>query len=274
MLSDQLKVVDGAAAGAWIKPGLGGAFGAVSLQVPKIFEAYARVFHRALDSDGNNVTWAEVARRLGRTAHREMQWHQLVGSSDSFAEFNSKWTGGKPSLGNMQVEELDRLCAALGTHSADPDHCFFGLCVINSRLSECLSAEEARLPQLELPLGRDHVVMSGPLSAVDQIVNTDTSGVWSAYYAVDEEPPSEPPEPDFSHPFWREAPHLIWPADRSWLVVSEVDFDSTLVGGTRELVEALVANPELEVYEVEPETSLAAFSDKVNWVPEPGPRDR
>jgi hypothetical protein len=52
-------------------------------------------------------------------------------------------------------------------------------------------------------------------------------------------------------------------------VVSEVNFDSTLVGGARELVDALVAYPDLEVYEVEPDTSLAAFSDKLNPVPEP-----
>jgi hypothetical protein len=80
---------------------------------------------------------------------------------------------------------------------------------------------------------------------------------------------AEPLTLDAEDPWWREAPNLIWPADRSWLVVSEVDFDSTLVGGPRELIEALVAAPDLEVYEVEPDTSLAAFSDKCNPVPEP-----
>jgi hypothetical protein len=63
-----------------------------------------------------------------------------------------------------------------------------------------------------------------------------------------------------------------WPgSSRScpWLVVSEVDFDSTLVGGPQQLIDALVAATDLEVYEVDPDTSLAAFSDKLNPVPEP-----
>jgi hypothetical protein len=198
--------------------------------------------------------------------------HQLVGSSDSDNFTGSKWSGGEPSLGDMQVEELDRLCRVLAEHTAEPGHCFFGLCLINNDwVLETLSPEEGRLPQLKLPLGRDHVVLSGPLSAVDQIGSTDRSNVvWAYYVEPGEEPPTKPPDPDPTDPFWRNAPNLIWPSDRSWLVVSEVDFDSTVVGGNRELVEALIAYPELEVYEVEPDTSLAAFSDKINWVPESG----
>jgi len=246
MLGNDLTVIDGAEAGAWIEAGLGGEFGAVSLQVPKIFDAYARVFHRATDGDGNHVTWGEVAKRLGRTAHREMQWHQLVGSSDSDNFTGSKWSGGRPELGEMEVEELDRLCRVLAAHTADPERCLFGLCTIQNWKLDALPAEAERYPQLGLPWGRDHVVLSGPLSAVDQIGYADQSNV-----------------------IWGEVPNLIWPSDRSWLVVSEVDFDSTLVGGSSELVEALIADSDLEVYAVEPDTSLAAFSDEINWVPEP-----
>jgi hypothetical protein len=270
MLGDELEMIDGVAAGAWIGAGLGGEFGAVSRQVPKVFDAYARVFHRATDGDGNHVTWAEVARRLGRTAHREMQWHQLVGTADTYGIEGSRWSGSNPSLGELELEELDRLCALLAEHTPDPEHCYFGLCVINSQLGRNLSGAEASRSLLELPLGRDHAILAGPLSAVDKLIDTDTSGVaWAYYVEPGEEPPTEPPEPDFTDPFWRQAPHLIWPADRSWIVVSEVDFDSTLVGGTRELVDALVAYPDLEVSEVDPDTSLAAFSDKINLVPEP-----
>jgi hypothetical protein len=68
----------------------------------------------------------------------------------------------------------------------------------------------------------------------------------------------------------RAAPNLIWPEDRSWLVVSEVDFDSTLVGGRGELVEAIVASPKLEVWQAEPTTSLAEGADKVNVASEAG----
>jgi hypothetical protein len=265
-----LEVVDGAEAGGWIAAAIGGEFGSVSLQVPQVFDAYARIFHPATDVDGNKVAWGEVAERLGRTAHREMQWHQLVGTTDTFGIEGSDWTGSTPSLGSLDLEELDHLCAVLEKHSADPEHCYFGLCLINSQLGRNLEGGSSGQPLLKLPLGRDHAVLAGPLSAVDRLVDTDTSNVMFAYYVEPgTAPPAEPPEPDFDDPFWREAPHLIWPADRSWIVVSEVDFDSTLVGGSRKLIEALVAHPALEVYEVEPDTSLAAFADKVNLVPEP-----
>jgi hypothetical protein len=35
MVRDDLKINDGAAASAWVRPRLGGKFGAVTLQVPK-----------------------------------------------------------------------------------------------------------------------------------------------------------------------------------------------------------------------------------------------
>jgi hypothetical protein len=59
-------------------------------------------------------------------------------------------------------------------------------------------------------------------------------------------------------------PNLIWPADRSWFVVSEVDFDSTLVGGSAELIKAIVESPALEAWQVEPTDSLAFDADKIN----------
>ncbi|HVQ60344.1 MAG TPA: type II toxin-antitoxin system HicA family toxin [Solirubrobacterales bacterium] len=243
MLGNDLKAVDGASEGAWIEPALGGGDGAVTEQVPKLFEAYARVFHPPSDDQGNAVTWAEVARRLGRTAHPEMQWHQIVGTADTFGIEGSSWSGNIPRLGEMGIEELDRLCEVLGEQTADSEHCYFGLCEINHHpLVRAIEGEQGKQSRLGLPLGRDHLVLAGPLIAVVQ-------------FGAD--------------PLWREAPSLIWPADRSWFVASEVDFDSTLVGGSRALVDALVAAPGLEVHEVQPETKLTAFSDKLNPVGEP-----
>lgn len=239
MLADDLKAVDGAAVGAWIEPALGGEQGAVTEQGPRVFDAYARVFHPASDERGNEVTWAEVARRHGRTAHPEMQWHQIVGTSDTFGIAGSKWRGDIPNLGGMEVGDLDRLCAVLGAHTADPERCYFGLCEINHHpLVDAIEAEQGRQSRLKLPLGRDHLVLTGPLGAVVQIGDTDPPG-------------------------------LIWAVDRSWFVASEVDFDSTLVAGGRALVEALASVPDLEILEVTPDTKLTAFSDKINLVPEP-----
>jgi hypothetical protein len=271
MLGDDLKAVDGAEVGAWIEPALGGDWGAVTNQVPKLFEAYARIFHPASDDKGHDVTWAEVARRLDRVAHPEMQWHQIVGTSDTFGIEGSNWVGNIPSLGEMAIGDLDRLCTVLGEHTPDPEQCYFGLCEINHHpLVDAIEAEQGERLRLELPVGRDHLVLAGPLAAVVQIGDTDPPGlIWAVAAEPGEEAPPGRPEPDPTDPFWRDAPSLIWPADRSWFVASEVDFDSTLVGGSRVLLEALVAAPGLEIHEVTPDTKLTAFSDCLNPVSEP-----
>ena len=72
------------------------------------------------------------------------------------------------------------------------------------------------------------------------------------------------PERNPSEFLRRDAPNLIWPADDSWFVVSEIDFDSTLVGGSSMLINAIVESPKLEAWQVEPVDSLADDADKVN----------
>ena len=269
MLSDDLKVTDGASAGAWIRPRLGGEFGAITLQVPKGYEAYARVFHPARDAERCTARWAEVADALGRTAHREMQWHALVGSSDSFNFTDSKWAGGDPSRGRMDIPTLDGLCEVLAAHMANAVDCFFGLCTIQ-RWEDQFTADELRQPLLRLPVGREHIVLAGPLTAVDQIIEDSSkpSPSRAIFFAYKGEGP--PPKPDPSLFRHRQAPNLFWPADHSWSVASEVDFDSTLVGGRAELIEGIVESPKLEAWQVEPTDSLAADADKVNLVDENG----
>lgn len=235
MYGDDLRVTDGASAGAWIRPRLGGGLGAVTDQVPKGYEAYARVFHPASDADGEPVSWAEVADALGGTAHREMQWHALAGDPDGSAD--SSWPGDAPSIGEMELPTLYALRKLLAAHTTDVANCFFGLCTILG-WDDAFTADELRQPRLELPHGRDHIVVTGPLSAVEQLT-------------------------------WNFAPSLIWPADHTWLVATEVDFDSTLVGGSTALVDAIVESrglepwQKLEAWQVEPTDSL---EDKINRV--------
>src|SRR5690606_7575616 len=40
-----------------------------------------------------------------------------------------------------------------------------------------------------------------------------------------------------------QTPSLLWSADREWVVATEIDFDSTIVAGSRELIDALLAHP-------------------------------
>jgi len=253
-----LTIVDGATAGAWIAPRLEGGFGGkVRQQVPNGYDAYVRVLHPARDREGDAVTWAEVAGALGRTAHRQMQWHKLVGSNDPPAMTGSEWHGRNPPIGELDEPTLGALCQVLHAFTADPERCFFGLSTIHGGVEEAYpDAVQLRWP------GRDFVVFSGPLSAADQVGYESESGFSIAVYMPSpDEPP--PPPPDRVH-WFEQAPNLIWPADHSWYVASEYDLDSTLVGGSRDLVDAILASPNLETWEVERSDSLEAHADKIN----------
>ena len=255
MQTGDLKVTDGAVAGAWIRPELGSEISRVADQVPQVYEAYVRIFHPAGRAGGKPIRWHEVADTMGRVAHREMQWESLVAGS-------SEWEGRAPMTGWMDVDELDALCAMLAGHTTNPDQCYFGLCTIQS-WEDSFSTEEME-PLLELPHGRDHIVLAGPLSAVDQIARdwSRESSVTAIFVARKGEGPLPEPRDDWRPS--RDVPNLIWPADRSWFVASEVDFDSTLVGGGAELIEAIVRSPALEAWQVEPTDSLADDADTIN----------
>jgi hypothetical protein len=240
----------------------------VTLQVPKGYESYARVLHPASDSEGNPVRWAEVAEACGTSAHREMQWDALTGSLDPCAAWGPRWSGNRPLTGAMDTDELDALCEILSAHTADSGQCCFGLCTIEGWL-DSFSADELEL-LLRLPMDRDYIVLAGPLAVIDQIVRDWSKGGASVAVSFAWKGDGTPPAPSQCDRNIREPPHLIWPADHSWFVVSEVDFDSTLVGGSAALIEAIVESSELEAWQVEPTTSLACDADEINGASDRG----
>lgn len=77
-------------------------------------------------------------------------------------------------------------------------------------------------PRFSLP-GRAYHLFGGPVSAATRI------GYWVTADSFDPQSPS-----------------LFWPADHAWCVATEVDFDSTVVGGSRALITQMVAATELE----------------------------
>jgi len=273
MTSRDLEIIDGAVVGSWIGPRLGGKFGAVTRQVPKDFEAYARVFHPAFDRQRHPVRWAQVAKVCGTMPHREMQWHAILGLR-SVSELRGsyypndgsgvKWIGSDALVGTMNIKTLDALCEIIANRSDDATHCFFGLCTIEGWLDSF--STETMPPLLELPYDRTHIVLTGPLSAVDQIVDDLIAVASNQIVLVGKHNQDPSGQPDSAQPLQRKAPNLIWPADKSWFVATDVDFDSTLVGGSIALIDAVVEASSLEAWHVRPTDSLADDADKVNVV--------
>lgn len=89
--------------------------------------------------------------------------------------------------------------------------------------SGLLSEEAATGPRLELP-DRAYVCFEAGIRDF-----------------VDEGWRERAPWIDESSPFDYQSPNLIWPEDRAWFLISEIDFDSTLIACSRECADGLLA---------------------------------
>lgn len=204
--------------------------------VPVAFERYARLLHPARSARDAPVRWETVAAWSGRTYHALAQWDFLsipVGEAAPGRPF-----GGPPATGSLRLAQLASLCDVLETFTTTPDRCFFGTWagygweVPTGPASD----RELRLDQ------RDFLVRQGPIREASRLG-------W--------------PHPD-DWPFEREPPTLIWPADRAWFVAGDVDLDSSYVGGSARLIEALLAHPDLEGWPADPADRISIDSDTLN----------
>lgn len=245
------------AAGKWISRELSRDPSTITNLVPGRFDSYVRLLHPATRPDGTSIRWSEVAEITGGTMHALAQWHVLVGSTDSETFQGSKWSGWPPDRGNLASEVLVPLVGLLAKHTAAPEHCIFGLWTgytwrrfgARRRRDQAItwvggthSVEDLRGPRVALPrfAGRKYVLFAGPLWAAGEI--------------------GDGPKVVRLSP---NSPNLIWPLDRAWFLTSDVDFDSTIIGGSRELIHTLLEGKEWEAFEVGPHDSLAADADSL-----------
>jgi hypothetical protein len=252
---EKLEIVDGATAGGWIEPELSGARGSVTGTVPDRYEAYVRILHPAW-LDGGSVTWGQVAEELGRTVHPLAQWDAIVGA-DRYRNETPDWRGAAPDVGSLEKAVLAPLLETLAEHTTTPGEAFFGIWIgmmwgrfgpgvasetrSTDDLSFAFPAEQVGRPRLHL-LGREYVVLAG---SIEQGVLVE-----------DRLSPS--------------SPNLAWPSDRAWFLASEIDFDSTLVGGTEAVVRQIDEDGRFEAFRVGPKNRLTWNADKIN----PSPRSR
>jgi hypothetical protein len=251
-------------AAAWIAPRLNGRPGTVGDVVPTGFASYARILHPA-EWRGGPVTWAHVAAETGRVVHPLVQWHRLIGTNDYLNARGGDWSGHAPRRGDLAPESLAVLLDALGRHTATPDSCWFGLWEgwgwIDARsgsvtttfawrgetpppapapVPPAFTREVLAWPRVQTP-GRDFLLLRGPLASA-RFIGHQVTADW----------------------FDEQSPQLIWPDDREWCVGTEIDFDSTVVGGSAELIDELLATEGLETWSVRPEDSLAYDADRIN----------
>jgi hypothetical protein len=243
--------------GDWIEPRFSDDSGAVGGTVPQGYPAYARVFHPVDLGDGRPpLTWADVCRRTGRIPHPVMQWHAISRGD------HETWDDGEPDQGNLDPAALTALLDVLAQATGGQE-CFHALwdgwgwlhrgavAVLVATdgtgpppeppvIEPGLPPEVMALPRLRLPY-REYLLFRGPLRAAAELG-------WRS--------------PVFG--FEPQSPSLCWPADRSWCIASEIDFDSTIVGGTAELVAAVLDAPGLEAWPITPADRLTQDADLLN----------
>jgi len=64
--------------------------------------------------------------------------------------------------------------------------------------------------------------------------------------------------------FELQTPSLFWPDDHAWCVATEIDLDSTYLGGPEELVRALLADSRFEVWRAKLDDRVDSGGDDIN----------
>ena len=270
---------DVARAGDWAIAATKGRWGRVDGLVPDVFERYARVFHpamreaderdlplrapgvsrtgvpvltRADDVPWREVTWGEVAEANGKTAHAAMEWTSITG------RYEYGWNGMQPGLweevpvhGTLPTRLVWRLTAILAAFTGTPQRCW---CAIWDGYGDLVGlAYDDRLPRLAMR-ARPMLVTCGPLDALRETSFSDA------------------PSDRFRMPDWMtieqfRSPSLWWPEDRAWCVATDVDLQTTYVGGSAGCIGRLVDDDQLEAWAVPAHQSLTIDADTINPPP-------
>jgi hypothetical protein len=207
---------------AWIGPRLHPFAQDIGSVVPEGFAAYARLFHTVEVDRDRRERWSDVAARNGRIVHSEMQFHMIAAPRGETPSVRHQG-GHRPRTGTLLLEQRRILVEHLRRATATPDICWFALWEGFGGLDDRVISERVELPK------RSYLLYSGTIERV-----------------------LESPDPVFDL-----SPNLWWPEDRAWFVATEIDFDSTFVGGDDRLIAALVTDERLEVLPI----ALSAKAD-------------
>lgn len=205
-----LEYVDGTDETEWLRNSLTTIAEHVASILPGDFEAYVRIYHPFVSQGQlHALSWRELAARAGK---------ELRDPADA-ADFALFGVANAQALtGSLPPSLIDVLVEHLGMATTTPGSCYFALwdghggTVVHDDLETTLHL-----------LHRNYHVFAGPVEAAR-----------TSYADVS---------------FVHQSANLWWPADRAWCVATEVDFAWTYVGGTRALIDALLADPRLDAVE-------------------------
>lgn len=231
--------------------------------VPTGFEAYARILHPARRRAGHHyepVTWAELARERGKTIHAEVQLKALLG--DEFRDA-PPW-GELPEEDSIPEHLRTPLVDTLRRFTTRADRCWcciwegygswFGGVALTRVDDDSPAAMRQRRREAERRAEREAAILEAiPKASI--IGGMRECLVFTG--SIDAIPGLEIGG-------WSRTPNWWWPDDRAWIVVSELDAPSTYVGGSAELVRAILDERRLEAVPSDPTHRFDWDGDRIN----------
>ena len=279
-----LRPTDDVARGRWVIDELG-TWATIAGIVPPRFAAYARIFHRTGGhtlyyedgvpawSDAGRLRWADIASREGTVMHPLAQWQSLLGDHVQPTGDRAGFQYDQPDTGLLDLDSLAAVARVLAGHTATPHDTLAALWEGHGEIwggvvqftiaseSESESATAAPPVSETLP-----PLFPGAAEAARlALPHRD-----SLLFELDVRTLAEPGWAQRSG--WTSGsrtltPQCLWPEDRSWFLASEIDYDSTLVGGSEGLIAELLdlgRSGAIEVLRVPGDADLTDSGDRVN----------
>ena len=238
----------------WVVEGVGPFGSGVGSLIPVGYVAYARILHPAVTSGGMPVRWDTVAAWSGRIVHPRAQF-EAIARTPPMATIEQAPFDQPPPVGRLSEPILAGLCDVLAAHTGTPGRCWFclwhgygwiagspsfdivggGTPVPPASDRATIEGARVRLPE------RDYLLFEGPLDAVSEV------GWWLDGRLVSPQ-----------------SPNLFWPDDRAWCVATEIDLDSTFIGGSMALIDAVLGGRGWEAWPARPTDLVWATSDDIN----------
>jgi hypothetical protein len=156
------------------------------------------------------LRWAQLATEAGVVLGHATQREELESTATSHG-------AELPMIGTLERDELDALVDLVARFTSTPEACWFGIWEGYGWMTPAAPPG----PRVEIP-GRSLALFAGPIEAASAFMGFPTN----------------------------QSPNLWWPRDHAWCVASEIDFCSTYLGGSRALVERVLADESLEAIPV------------------------
>ncbi|MGP3533598.1 hypothetical protein ACTU3I_02305 [Microbacterium sp. RD1] len=249
---------------------------------------------RGAQIDAEAVTWAATASAFGRRMHPLAQWHRLAADprqpeGEDGPRDAAGWRYGQPAAGTLDAEVLAGVVSIAARHTTTPHDARAAVWEGHGGLVGALgygpsrvlltgdgdqrhddflahSARDAfndvfRKPTWQPGILSDEISRGARLQLPNRAYVLFHAGLKEL---ADPGWVTRVPWADAELPGWTPSPGLLWPADRAWVLVSEVDWDSTIIGGEPELIRALCSDPAIETLPLDEGADLTEDADEVN----------